>query len=87
VHEPLVVAVYSYSQDFLGPLLPDHVLVQVFDQFPRCGNLIEQGLAGPPPAALLLEDRLAEVDTFTANVNVAWSFDQWADIAVALAAE
>ncbi len=33
VHEPLVMAVYGHGQDLLGPLLPDDVLVQVFDEF------------------------------------------------------
>ena len=87
VHEPLVMAMHGHGQDLLGPLLPDDVLVQVFDQFPGRGNLAEQGLAGPPAAAFLLEDRLAEVDTFAADINVARPLDQRADVAIALAAE
>ncbi len=85
VHEPLVMAMHGHGQDLLRPLLTDHVLVQMLDQFSRRGDLAEQGLAGPSPAAFLLEDRLAEVDTFATDVNVARSLNQRADVAIALA--
>ena len=49
--------------------------------------LVEQGLARAAAAALLFEDRLAEVDALAADVNVAGALDQRADVAVALATE
>ena len=47
----------------------------------------EEGLGNAAAAFLLVDDRLAELDTFAADVDVARSFDQGADVAVALAAE
>ena len=51
------------------------------------GILAEQRLAGAAAAALLFEDRLAEVDALAADVDVAGPFDQRPDVAIALAAE
>ena len=51
------------------------------------GNLGEELLAGAAPAALLLENRLAQLDALAADVDVAGSFDQRANVAIALAAK
>ena len=51
------------------------------------GILREQLLAGAAAPPLLLEDRLAQLDALAADVNVARSLDQRADVAIALAAE
>ncbi len=51
------------------------------------GILLNSGLLGAAAAAFLFEDRLAEVDTLAADVNVARSFDQRPDVAIALSAE
>ena len=51
------------------------------------GILVNSGLLVPRRFALLFEDRLAEVDTLAADVNVAGSFDQRADVAIALSTE
>ena len=87
VHQPLVMAVDGHGQHLLGVLLADDVLVEVLDDLPGRGDLGEQRLAGAAAAALLFEDRLAEVDTLAADVNVARPFDQRTDVAIALAAE
>jgi hypothetical protein len=50
-------------------------------------DLAERELAGASPAALLIEDRLAEVNTLAADIYVAGAFDEGADIAVTLSAE
>ena len=44
-------------------------------------------LGDAPPAALLVEDGLAKLDAFTANVDIARTFDERADVAVAFATE
>ena len=51
------------------------------------GNAGEELLAGAAAAAFLVEDRLAQLDALAADVNVARSFDQRADVAIALATE
>ena len=86
-HQPLVVAVDGHGQHLLGVLLADHVLVELGDDFARRGNLGEELLAGAAAAPLLLEDRLAKLDALAADVDVARSFDQRTDVAIALAAE
>ena len=68
-------------------VLADDVLVQLGDDLPRRGDLAEQRLGGAAAAALLFEDRLAEIDALAADVDVAGSLDQRADVAIALAAE
>ena len=87
VHQPLVMAVDRHGQHLLGVLLADDVLVELGDDLPRRGNLAEQRLAGPAPASLLFEDRLAQVDALAADVDVARAFDQRPHVAVALATE
>ena len=49
-----------------------------------CG---EELLGRAAAAPLLVEDRLAQLDALAADVNVAGSFDQRADVAIALATE
>ncbi len=87
VHQPLVVAVDRHGQHLLGMLLADDVLVELGHDLPRRGDIVEQRFAGSAAAALLFEDRLAEIDAFAADVDVARSLDQRADVAIALAAK
>ncbi len=86
-HQPLVMAVDGDGQNFLGVLLADHVFVEMGDDFARRGNPREQLLAAAAAASFLVENRLAKLDAFAADVNVAGAFDQRADVAIALAAE
>jgi hypothetical protein len=62
-------------------------LIERLNELPRGGNLGEQLLAGSSAAAFLVEDRLAKIDALAADINVARSFDQRSDIAIALATE
>ena len=87
VDQPLVVVVDGDGQDLLGAVLVDHVLVELLLDLARGRDVGEEGLGDPPAPSLLVEDRLAELDAFAADVDVAGAFDQRADVAVALAAE
>jgi hypothetical protein len=53
----------------------------------RRGNAGEKLFAGASAFALLIEYRLAKLDAFAADVNVARSFDQRPDVSVTLSAE
>src|SRR5688500_4597460 len=75
------------GEDLLGPVLADDVQVQLLLDLPRGGDVGDQRLAGSPAALLVVDDRLAQLDTFAADVDVVGPFDQGADVAVALAAE
>src|SRR5437763_17048058 len=81
------MAVHGHGQHALGLLLADDVLIEVIDDCPGRGNLGEGLLAGAPLATLLVQDVLTQVDAFAADVDVAGSFDQRSDVAIALAAE
>ncbi len=87
VDEPLVVVVDGDGEDLLGAVLADDVLVELFLDLARGGDVGEEGLGDAPAAAFLVEDRLAELDALAADVDVAGPFDERADVAVALAAE
>ena len=86
-HQPLVVAVDRDGEHPLGVLLPDHVLVEVGHDLPGGRDRGEELLAGAPPPLLLIEDRLAQLDAFAADVDVAGPLDERPHVAVALAAE
>ena len=87
VDEPLVVVVDGHREDLLGPVLVDHVGVELFLDLAGRGDVGEERLGDPPPAPLLVEDRLAELDAFAADVDVAGPLDERADVAIALPAE
>ena len=74
-------------QDFFGPRLADHILVELLFDIAWRGDVIEQRLGAAAPAFLLVDDRLAQLDAFATDVNVARSFDQRPDVAVTLAAK
>ena len=86
-HQSLVMAVHRDSQHALGRFLADDVLVELGDNLSRTGDLGEQLLARAAAFALLVENRLAQLDTLAADVDVARSFDQRTDVAIALATE
>ena len=87
VDQPLVVVMDGDRQDLLGAVLVDDVRVELLLDLARGRDVGEEGLGDPSPPPLLVEDRLAELDAFAANVDVARPFDERADVAVALAAE
>ena len=88
MHQPLVVAVDGDGQHLLGVLLADDVLVELGDDLAAAwGSCVNSCLLVPRRRAFLVEDRLAELDALAADVDVAGSFDQRADVAIALAAE
>ena len=75
------------GEDLLGAVLADDVLVEVFLDLARGRDVGEEVLGDAAAAAFLVEDRLAELDAFAANVDVARTLDERADVAVAFAAE
>src|SRR5262245_105134 len=77
----------SNGQDAYAIGLSDDVLIQLADDLFRRGNAREQRLSRAAASLLLLEDRLTQINTLAADVNVARSFDQRANIAVTLATE
>ena len=86
-HQPLVVRMDGDGEHLLGRFLPDDVFVELDHDLARRGNLGEERLARAAAAALLVEDRLAKLDAFAADVDIARPFDQRADVAIALATE
>ena len=87
VNEPLVVVVHGDGQNLLGPVLADDVGVELVLDFARSRNIGEERLGHAPAAPLLVEDRLAELDAFAADVDISGTFHQRADVAKALATE
>ena len=75
------------GQDLLGPLLADDVLVQLVLDGAGRGDVGEEGLGGAAAALLLVDDRLAQLDAFAADVDIARPLDQGTDVAVALTAK
>jgi hypothetical protein len=75
------------GEDFFGMGLPDHVLIELSHDFSGGGNPVEEGLGAAAATLLLFQDALAKFDAFTTDVNVPRSFNQRADIAIALATE
>ena len=86
--QPLVVVVDGDREHLLGAILADDVLIELGRRFRAAWeSCVKSCLVVPRRLALLLEDRLAELDALAADVHVARSFDQRADVAVALATE
>src|SRR5207253_6444133 len=75
------------GQDLLGHRLPDDVGVEVLDDLAGSGDFAEQLLRPAAAALLLVENRLAQLDALSADVNVARPFHQGADLAITFAAE
>ena len=87
VDQPLVVVVDGDREHLLGAILADHVLIELFLDLARRGDIGEERLGDAPTPTLLIEDRLAEFDALAADVDVPRPFDERADVAITLAAE
>ena len=87
VHQPLVMVVDGDGEYAFGLRLTDDVFVEVAGDFARRGHLVEQFARRPAAAALLVENRLAQLDALAADVNVVGTFNQRTDFAVTLAAK
>jgi hypothetical protein len=57
------------------------------DNVARRWNLVEEFLRRPSTLGFLIENRLAKLDAFTTNVDVARPLDEGTDIAIALPTE
>jgi hypothetical protein len=79
--------VHGDGEDPLRVLLADHVLVEVRDDLPGRRNRSEELLARAATTLLLVEDRLAQLDAFAADVDVTRALDQRPHVPVALATE
>jgi hypothetical protein len=78
---------YSHCQYAFGRGLANHVLIQVSHNLTRGGNFVEQVATWAATFLLLIQNGLAKLDTFAANVDIPWTFDQWPDVSIALAAK
>ncbi len=87
VDQPLVMVVDCDRQDLLGAFLTDHVGIELLLDLARGWDVGEERLGHASTSTFLVEDRLAQLDAVAADVNVARTFHQRADIPVALAAE
>src|SRR5687767_14730589 len=74
-------------EHFFALLLADDVLVERSDDLARRRNAVEERLGCAAAALLLLQDRLAQVNTLAADVNISGPLDERTYVAVALAAE
>lgn len=86
-HQPLVVVVDGDGEGLLRPVLPDHVLVEMGNDFPRARDFGEELARFTAATTFLVEDRLTEVDAFATDIDVTGALDERTDVAVALAAE
>src|SRR5947207_14355531 len=75
------------GEHLFAVLLADDILVELGDNFARRGNAVEERLGRAAAALFLFQDRLAQVDTLAADIDVARPLDERADVAVALATE
>ena len=75
--QSLVVVVDGNGEHLLGAVLADDVLVELILDGAG-GRDVGDGLLGDAAAFafLLVDDRLAELDAFAADVDVAWAFDE-----------
>src|SRR5205085_1399878 len=83
----LVMVVHGHRQDALGALLPDDVLIELLLDGARRGDVGEGRPGAGAAAFLLVDDRLAQLDALAADVHVAGSLHERADLTVILAAE
>jgi hypothetical protein len=74
-HQSLVVTVHSDGEHPLGRLLANDVVIELGHDFTRRGDLGEQLLAATSTFAFLIENALAQLDAFAADINVAGAFD------------
>src|SRR5207244_6784358 len=82
-----VVVVDGYGDNCLLPRLADDVLVQLVLNRPRRRDVGDERLSGAAAALLLVDDRLAQLDAFAANVDVVRPLDERADVPITLAAK
>src|SRR5205823_1249582 len=85
--EPLVVVVGGDGEDLFGAGLPDHILIESVFDLAGSGDVRDERFGSAAAALFLVYDALTQLDAFAADVDVARSFDERADVAVALATE
>src|SRR5262249_38058884 len=85
--EPLVVIVDGDGEDLLRPRLTDDVLVKLLFDRPRRRDVRDERLGRAAAALFLVDDRLAQLDAFAADVDVVRPLDERADVPVAFAAK
>jgi hypothetical protein len=66
-------------------LLADDILIEMSNDFPGRWNLIKQLLAWTTTLLLLIQNGLAQLDAFTADIDIARTFYKRSYIAIALA--
>ena len=85
--EAFVVIVDGDAEHLFRSALADHILIELFLDRARRRRVRRDRPGGAATAFFLIDDRLAQFDAFAADVDVARSFDEGADIAVALSAK
>jgi hypothetical protein len=76
-----------YGQSAFGLNLPDNILIEMLDNFPGGGDFGEEFLGRASSPLFLVENGLAQLDAFAADVNISGTFDQRTDIPITFAAE
>jgi hypothetical protein len=74
-------------QNSLGLLLSNHILIHLFHDGTRRRDLVEQLVCRSPTSLFLVQDRLAQLNTFVADVDIARPFNKWPNVTVTLAAK
>src|SRR6516162_2836317 len=74
-------------EKLLGPVLANYILIELVLNRSRGGDVREERLGHPSAALLLVDNGLAKLDAFAADVDIARPFDEGAYIAIALATE
>ena len=87
MHQPLVVAVDGDGQQLLGAVLTDDVLIQFLHQFPGRRNSAEELFVSAAAAFFLVQDRRAQIDALTADIDVVRAFHQRTHFTVVFPAE
>ncbi len=71
----------------MAPFLSDHVGIKLILDFPGSRDIREERFGNTPPAPFLVENRLAELNAFATDVDIAGTFDERTDVAETLAAK
>ena len=85
--QPFVVILHGDRERQLGALLAGDVLVKLLLDGARRGNMAERRTGAAAFALFLVDDRLAKLHALAADIDIAGTLDERADVAETLSAE